>query len=251
MPTTAAATLLVRPAPSALADAVHRGFLAAGFPVMILPTVYEAVAEAARSPVPIRHFIVGVDAFGDQEFRLFPLVRREWPGAMIVAYHSPDFAHKGRLAELVGADVVLDTAESVISFAESLAPAAPSAAAPLAEPPAEKVPAATASPEPASPAAAALPAETSADKPPAAAPAKSGAEALAALAAVVTQIFPAGPYVAASGPAAASTPPQTPAAGQPPAGTTGDTFVGGGEVVGTIELTEEELRLLLGEEEQT
>ena len=253
--TPTAASLLVQSAAGPMVEALRRGLLAAGFPVTIVSSVFDAVVEAARAADPIRHFVVGVDLFGEQEFRLFPLVRREWPGALIVAYHSAGFEHKGRLAEVIGADVVLGTFEAVAQFVESLAPsvaattphpiplpqkdggegvsASSAAQTPSAEPVIEPMP----------PEAAALLAQAPAEKPAVAAGSpKSGAEALKALAAVVTESAPTGQYVAAAGPAAASS--QGPQASQPPADTLAD-----GEVVGTVELTEEELRLLLGEEE--
>ena len=146
---TVAACLLVKPAGSAMGETVHRGLLAAGMRVLSVPTVYDAVVEADRmmrpssaGPVGLRHFIVGIDFFGQQELRLFPLVRREWPQTLLVAYHSPGFDYKGRLAELLGADVILGSDEDVVRFAESLVmPAAPPAAAASKPEPASAAPA--------------------------------------------------------------------------------------------------------------
>jgi hypothetical protein len=329
---TVAACLLVKPAGSAMVETVHRGLLAAGMRVLSVPTVYDAVVEADRmvrpssaGPVGLRHFIVGIDFFGQQELRLFPLVRREWPQTLLVAYHSPGFDYKGRLAELLGADVILGSDEDVARFAESLVmPAAPpdaaaskpepasaapapamekeeAAPAPLAEelppaappttlratapvapptaqhatapaiPPASPMAAVIAvlvdpvpPPSPAAPAAevkpelpvavAAPPPHAPADEMPLPSPAKSSGTALAALAAVVSSMPLAGPYVSAtSAPGAAPTngtanPRQ--AAGQPPAGATAEGLATNDHVIGDIELTEEELRLLLGEEDE-
>jgi hypothetical protein len=298
MKATAAVSLLVKPAGpataspgpagSAMGEALHRGLLAAGMRVAVVPTVFDAVVEAERIAGPrvrttsgtsggLRHLIVGIDYFGQQEFRLFPLVRREWPETLLVAYHSPGLDYKGRLAELLGADAVLATLEDVARFAEGLAssgtaevPASAKATAggppaPLAPEPAPsvsassvpgmRVPLAACPPVPpeqhtGGQAASGTPVRTDtcapdiqppaaaapANKPGVAAPAKSAAEALAALAAVIAESSPTGPYV-------------TSVAGQPP-GAPGDNFLEGGEVVGTIELTEEELRLLLGEEDE-
>jgi hypothetical protein len=266
--TKVAVSVLVDRSNDPMAEALRRGLLAAGFAVTAVPTVFDAVVETARSGVAPRHIVVGVDLFGQQEFRLIPLARREWPTTTIVAYHSAGFEHKGRLAEMIGADVVLDTHEAVIRFVEGLAPSAsnPAGAEEIKNdspfPPRERVtegqvrvaqdvpltPALSpletggegeslSAASPASVAPAAPPALATSGKP-AAASARPGAEALAALADVVTKISPAGPYVAAATPKP-----------QPPAPQSEDDAFTDGEVVGTVELTEEELRLLLGEEE--
>jgi hypothetical protein len=325
MQTMVAACLLVKPAGSEMGECVHRGLLAAGLKALVVPTVYDAVVEADRlmrgrsggaSAGGLRHLIVGVDCFGQQELRLFPLVRREWPQTVIVAYHSSGFEYKGRLAELMGADVLLGSEEDVAHFAESLVTPAslPAAAEPTAETPAPAPPAVQAAPVPvvaeeslvpspvaqtppapmptapaiapatpslpmmtdgavavvaASAAAAAPVAMASPPAPPTgpAAPpktegdlaafppaAKSGAAALAALAAVVSKRPLTGPYMPASpangGTAPAAQPQAQPA--NPPEETnlTEEVLPKDGQVIGTIELTEEELRLLLGEEEE-
>jgi len=261
-PTAAAASILVEHGADPMAEALRRGLLAAGFAVAVVPTVFDAVVEAARSASP-RHFVVAVDFFGQQEFRLFPLVRREWPDATIVAYHSAGFEHKGRLAELVGADVVLASHEEVIRFIEGLAPSAPVPASieeskndsPL--PPRERVAEGRVRVAPDIPLTPALsPQETGGEgdslaAPPVPSPAgrpvvvpnRPSTEAMAALAAAVTKISPTGPYVAG----ALRQEPHQPTA-ESPTDPNEETFIDG-EVVGTMELTEEELRLLLGEEE--
>ena len=102
--------------------------------------------------------------------------------------------------------------------------------------------------------AAAPPPHAPADETHLASPAKSSGTALAALAAVVSSMPLAGPYVSAtSAPGAApanGTANPRQAAGQPPAGATAEDLVTNGHVIGDIELTEEELRLLLGEEDE-
>jgi hypothetical protein len=286
MNATTATSLLVRPTGSPMGEAIYHTFQAAGFRVLVVPSVYDAVVEAARAKGPIRHVIVGVDCFGQQEFRLFPLVRREWPAATLVAYHSAGFEHKGRLAEMIGADVVLGTPEAVARYAEDLTLPAAESPVPLAplstleveEPePAEAEPSpvvAEVAPQP--PAPVAPPArsfETSTSAP------KRPVEVPAPVAAVEPKITPA-PVVAAA-PAPASSMPQSVAvavsatassatlntippvvaAMKPPvsapakpakpaaAPPSEEEAWEDGEVIGTIELTEEEMRLLFGEEE--
>jgi len=130
----AAISCVVRPSTSAAGEAVRQGLRAAGMKVATFATVYDFVAEAARLGGRLRHLILGVDFFGRDDFRVIPLVRREWPETMIVAYHSPGFEHKGQIADLVGADLVLRSPEDIARFLEMLAPGLPVAAAPpLAE----------------------------------------------------------------------------------------------------------------------
>jgi len=127
MSQTAAVSLVVKPAGPA-GELLVQGLRAAGLRVAVVPTVFDAVAEAQRAGDALAYLIVGVDYFGPGEFRLFPLVRREWPGATLVACHSPGFEYKGRVAELVGADVVVCGMEEISRFIESLAPAQAAAA---------------------------------------------------------------------------------------------------------------------------
>ncbi len=119
---TASASLMIKQPGSYAAEALHRGLRAAGHRVVVTPTVYDAVVEAARAPAPFRYLLAGVDFFGRNEFGLIPLVRREWPETVIVAYHSPGFEHKARVAELLGAHVILATPEEAAAFVESVAP---------------------------------------------------------------------------------------------------------------------------------
>jgi hypothetical protein len=124
-----AISCLVRPSNSAAATAVQFGLRAAGVKVISVSTAYDAVVEVERLGGRLRHLILGVDFFGRDELRIIPLARREWPEMMIVAYHSPGFEHKGRLAELVGADLVLGTPDQIANFMESLAPSLPASSA--------------------------------------------------------------------------------------------------------------------------
>ena len=121
--------LFVKAGRSALAEMLHQSLLAAGLPMMVVPTAYDVVAEAQRRGGGVRWLVVGVDYFGPNEYRLLPLVKREWPETVIVAYHSPGFEHKGRLAELVGADVMLSSPEGAAHFMDALAPDGPATAA--------------------------------------------------------------------------------------------------------------------------
>jgi hypothetical protein len=241
----------------------------------VVSNVFDAVVEAehaaqahAGSPArTLTQTIVCVDHFGQQDFRLFPLMRREWPETLITAFHSPGFDYKGRLAELLGADVVLGSAADVAEWVKSLVPAArPGRAAPV-EPPARPAPepppppsAPTGlppsaayqylarAPEPPHPTAPAPPVR----QPPPASPGRSPAQASSA---GPTEVKPAapGPRLTPAAEAVAallkSLPhrfsPKTSTPAQPPA----RDELAGGDVIGTIELTEEELRLLLGEEE--
>ena len=120
--TTASASLMIRQPGSYAAEALHRGLRAAGHRVVVVPTAYDAVVEAARAPAPFRYLLAGIDFFGRNEFGLIPLVRREWPETVIVAYQSPGFEHKARVAELLGAHIILATPEETAAFIEGLAP---------------------------------------------------------------------------------------------------------------------------------
>jgi hypothetical protein len=175
-------------------EALDQALRAAGFCVRVAPTVFDVVTEAHRAGGSLKHLFVGIDHWGPNEFRLLPLVRREWPATTIVAYHSPGFAYKGRVAELVGADAVLGSLDEIVQFIESLAASA-EPAAPV-EPP----------PEP--------------------------------------------PRPASAPPAGRAAPPQPQPEDSNVEDAAGDDGIDG-EVIGTIELTDEELRLLLGEDEET
>jgi hypothetical protein len=140
--------LLVKEPGSALAEVIEQSLGAAGVRVTSVATPYEALVEVERaehatakptggagvaigdrlSPPgeagPLRIVILGVDHFGREEFRLLPLVRRQWPDLTLVAYHSPGFEYKGRLAELVGADFAIGNLDGVSCLLEGLPPAA-------------------------------------------------------------------------------------------------------------------------------
>ncbi len=160
---TAPVSVLVKQPGSAVAEMLDRGLRDAGVWVVLVPTAYDVVAEAERASAAVDHIVVGVDHFGPGEFRLIPLVRREWPETVVVAYHAPGFEYKGRIAELVGADIVLSTAADASRFLATLAlpraaqPVAATQPAPPREPP---------SPAPPAPAAAAGPAEPAPDATP-------------------------------------------------------------------------------------
>ena len=280
--TQAATCLLVRPAASAMSDAIQDGLRAAGLHAAAVSNVFDAVVEAehaargqAGSPArALIQTIVCVDHFGQQDFRLFPLMRREWPETLIVAFHSPGFDYKGRLADLLGADVVLGSAADVAEWVKSLVPAArPGRAAPV-EPSARPAPEPPPAPPPPAPtglppAAAYQYLARAPDPPPAAnasspPPSAPPAEVKPAAPPPANAAPPSPPPSAAPGlrltPAAEAvaallrSPPPRPAPGtatpQPPAQPPASDELAGGNVIGTVELTDEELRLLLGEEEE-
>ena len=240
--------LLVAPTGSPMGEALRQRLRAAGAHLIEAPTVFDAVIEAERAAGAISHLIVGVDWFGQQEFRLFPLLRREWPRILIVAWHSPGFDYKGRLAELIGADVVLGSIEDVSQFAKDLSESSPVPAAP-APPAAPEPPSKVVLPEPQVSRAADVSQSIAVlRKPvrPAEPKAKPPYDLAALKAAVIEEPVP----VAESKPEPSPLPPPSPLA---PAALETDLAPGDelleGEVVGTIELTEEELHLLLGEGE--
>lgn len=189
---TALASLLLKQPGSALAEVLDQSLRAAGARVTTAANPYEVLAEAARAEHPFRYILLGVDYFGRDDFRLLPLLRREWPEVFLVAYHSSGFEYKGELAELVGADLILADEKGLSAFLKSL------------------------SIRPAS----------------ARRPATGGVQEKAYLA------RPARAAAGAETPAPAATEPPT-AKPKPPAGHDAAT-----------RLTEEELRLLLGEEDQ-
>ena len=187
-------------------------------------------------------------------------MRREWPGATLVACHSPGFAYKGRVAELVGADVVLCGLEEISRFIESQAPAQAAAAPPApttVQPPHE----AAGKEAPAPPLAPVEEARVQTGEGPLAAAPPSlyllGAKSRSAPAPEASKP-PAAPP--ADRPAGGPVPPPPPDARpgprplQPVAALPAEPLdaedMVQGEVIGTVELTEEELRLLLGEDEK-
>lgn len=205
---------------SAGADLLHDGLRAAGVHVTVVATVFDLPAEMERAG-GVPYLVLGVDYFGREEFRLLPMVRREWPRTVIVAYHGPGFEHQGRVAELVGADVVLGSPADVSRFVTGLAGplGAADASSAAGERAAAPASAAGPEPEPAAPNAPdgpAAPAEASRPKPPAP-PAGNNLKQ--------------GALPLPDGPADDTTPAEPDAAG-------------------TIKVTEEELRLLLGEDEE-
>ncbi len=117
----ATCALLVRQQGSRLAEVLEQSLGAAGVRVTAVASPYEAILEADRTDRHFRYLIVGVDHFGRDEYRLLPMARREWPETTVVAYHSPGFEYKGRLAELVGADVVVAGLDDISSLLEQLA----------------------------------------------------------------------------------------------------------------------------------
>jgi len=304
-------SFFVQQAGSAAGEALLNGLRAAGFRVVTVRTVWDVVVEIERAG-GARFLVSGIDSFGRDEFRLFPLVRREWPKTVIVAYLNPGFEHLGHIAELVGADVVLASLRDVSAFINGLAPGppqevpkpAPSAPPPapaapdkapepaaakpspapadaslVAPPPAPAAPdkapepaaaepfpaPASASPvappppqpsdSPAAPEAEEVPpyrspilealARTAAKTPPpapkAAGPPARQPSALEALAAAVAQASPAAPKTNLRAPPVQGRPANTPPAGEQ--------IIGVEDGIGTIEVTEEELRILLGEDE--
>jgi hypothetical protein len=293
---TARVSFLVGRADAKTAQAVLQGLPAAGVRVAAIPTAWDAVVEMERAR-GARYLFLGVDYFGRDEFRLIPLVRREWPDTVVIALASAGFEHQGRLAELVGADVVLTSLDGILAFVNGLAPGAPPS-----EPLPARVPAPTGPPAaapktdkaargsvhaPSSPEAPA--ADGAPTGPPAPAPktdnaargsvhAPASPEAPAAGPVPPDHAPPARPQgpTATSGskPPAANSPDAGKSAGavparspavaskpQPPAASSlprtlaedsvdDDDTLAGGRVIGTIEVTEEELRLLLGEDEQ-
>lgn len=241
MTTTGSLSLLVKQAGSAAAEALHRGLRAAGLRLAIVPTVYDVPAEADRAAGGIRQLILGVDHFGPGEFRIIPLVRREWPATVVVAYHSPGFEHKGRIAELVGADVILATPDDLSRFVEGLAPSAAPvpAEAPPTVPPVEAA-------APAAPAPAPAPA---AAEPTAEGPAKEGP--WPSIPPAVKQYLAGGARPAATGTPESVTQPQTREVVKGVENLDGDDELAQGKVLGTIELTEDELRILLGEDDES
>jgi hypothetical protein len=233
------------------AEVLVQGLRAAGVRVATTPTVWDAVVEMEHAR-GARCLFVAVDYFGRDEFRLIPLVRREWPETTIVALVGAGFAHQGRLAELVGADVVLGSIDEISAFVSSLAPGPPPAEprharvrppypAPAGNPPA----APKTDPAIRGPAGAAT-----TSRAPAAGPAPPAAKAAGPVATSPALEALAAALLSRTADSQAKPPPPAPPAQNPPADLAGnDASMTGGRVIGTIEVTEEELRLLLGEDE--
>jgi len=292
-----ATSLLVTQRGSAVADGLERGLRALGVPITLVATPYDAVTEAAGRAEPVERLIVGVDFMGPDEFRILPLFRREWPDTCIVAYHSPGFEHKGRIAELVGADLVVAGPEALSRFLRMVvstrpprpsratvatprsSPAAPSSgpgvAAPV-RPQHAEAEAALARPaqRPAQPRHPSRPAPASwtrsaepdakADMHPAFADALRQGPVRPEVRASAEPVGPAAARAAPASPAPAPAPPAPAASAlvpplapksptEPPhediENLDADDDLARGRVLGTVELTEEELRLLLGEDD--
>jgi hypothetical protein len=244
-------------------EALDQALRAAGFCVRVAPTVFDVVTEAHRAGGSLQHLFVGVDHWGPNEFRLLPLVRREWPATTIVAYHSPGFAYKGRVAELAGADAVLGSIDEIVQFIGSLAASA-EPAAPVEPPPEPPRPAPVAKAETTRPVGAAPPAAVAAspaiepadtappgvapvlEPPPA--PTRPPASPVQSIPMIQRQAQP--PRPASAPPAGRVAPPQPQPEDSNVEDAADDDGIDG-EVIGTIELTDEELRLLLGEDEET
>lgn len=233
-------SLLVKPA-GLEGEALEKALRDAGFSVRIAPTVFDVVTEAHRAGGALKHLFVDVDHWGPAEFRLLPLVRREWPATTIVACHSPAFAYKGRLAELAGADAVLGSTEEILQFVEGLAaPAEPAPAPPsLKQAPVSEAVAETVEPPPAPPQAGSPPPSPEAARPPA-----------SPLQSIPMIQPPTRPPEPASAPPADRPAPAPPGSVEPGDENLASEDGAEGEVIGTIELTEEELRMLLGEDEE-
>ena len=260
---TARVSFLVGRADAKTAQAILQGLPAAGVRIAAIPTAWDAVVEMERAR-GARYLFLGVDYFGRDEFRLIPLVRREWPDTVVIALASAGFEHQGRLAELVGADVVLTSLDGILAFVNGLAPGAPPS-----EPRPARVPAPTSPP-------AAAPKTDNAARGSVHAPASPEAPAASPVPPDhAPPALPQGPTATSdskppaanspdAGKTAGASPAQSPAVAskpQPPAASSlprtlaedsvdDDDSLAGGRVIGTIEVTEEELRLLLGEDEQ-
>jgi hypothetical protein len=246
------ATLLVKQAGSEMAHALERGLRATGLPLTVLANPYDAVTEAATGDAPVEYLVVGVDFFDAEAFRLIPLFRREWPDTTVVAYHSPGFEHKGRIAQLVGADVVVSRPAQLLDLLATLSRQTPPTAAPRpAAARAGDAPAPSAAPSqtPSRDAAAEPP---PAPRPPEPSRAPEPAEAPRATV-PPPPVEERGPREHSPTPAEAK---QTEPASPAPAldeteNLDHDEELSQGRVIGTIELTDEELRILLGEDEDT
>jgi hypothetical protein len=272
------ATLLVKQPGSEVALALERGLRAAGLPLIVVTNPYDAVTEATRADPPVRYLLVGVDFFDGEAFRLLPLFRREWPETTIAAYHSPGFEHKGRIAGLVGADVVLSRPDQLLTWLAKLARQERRDAGRPEGGPAETEPVAASPPQPerapatrppTAPAAHPPPSAEPVEAPPAAAPAPPAPEPPPRREPPPEQAPAPEPAPPAEEVPGAFTPPEPPAqpdeapherSAPPPAAPPAAEEVedddetqalDGGRIIGTVELTDEELRILLGEDDDT
>jgi len=267
------ATLLVKQPGSEMAHALERGLRAAGISLTVATTPYDAVTEAARADPSPAYLLVGVDFFDAEAYRVLPLFRREWPSTTIVAYHSPGFEHKGRLAGIVGADVVVSRPEQLLTFLGEVSrepqtqPPAPSRAPmkrPAKPPPAPAAPPSAAAPPPA-PVAPVTAGAPLSDLPPQPQPSQTTGPAPSAAPQPSEAQRPTAPSAPAERPARR---PPAPAAAPAPADSDvtpfvpppavdetenldGDEALTEGRIIGTVELTDEELRILLGEDDDT
>jgi len=265
-------TLLVKQAGSATGDALERGLRAAGLPLVVATNPFDTVTQAARRGSPVRYLVVGVDFYDAETFRLLPLFRREWPTTTIIAYHSPGFEHKGRIARLVGADVVLSEPAGLIEFLGSLSRGGPPASVTRPEAPRPAEPPAPAVHEESDvlPAPARPPAEA-AHAPPVAAQAPAAQPLVAPIwqpeHETGRQETPPSPRQEVWPEPALRQPPAPPPADHTPApeprmaapapakpeieNLDDDRELEHGRVIGSVELTDEELRILLGEDDET
>ena len=251
---TASTALLIKQQGSATGEVLDRGLRAAGHRLVAVTTAYDGVVEAGRAPRPFGHLLVGIDFYGRNEFGLLPLVRREWPETVIVAYHSPGFGHKARIAELLGAHIILATPDQVSTFLEGLAAGAMASAGPgpfFAATQASRQ----------------LGAEPESPAPPAAMPREAAAEDGVRPLVLADDTPPPAPRL--QDVAGREEPPEPvqpvhgrapeedkeeawrkPPDAHEPMPVNDDDPLAKGRVIGTVELTEEELRLLLGEDEE-
>jgi len=244
--------LLLKQPGSYMGDLLAQGLAAAGVSVTVVSSPYDLVVEAERAAGAFSHILVRVDYFGRDEFRLMPLVRREWPHTVVAAYHAPGFEQKGLLADLVGADCVLSTDADVSRFLETLGQperaARPEEA--KASPPSEASAGEAAAPPPKRPAEAPRPVAPAASP---GDPAVLAASLQAALAHEMEDIDAGGPTaretrIPPAPPPAVARPPAAPAGNAPPSPV--PRHQGPGESAEpVVELTEEELQMLLRPED--
>ncbi len=112
--------LLLRHPGSAFADVLAQSLGAAGVRVTSVTRPYDVLIAAERAPGPYRYVILGLDGFSRDEFRLLPILQREWPDSRRVVYHSAGFEYKARLAEFLGADLVLEGLDGISALLEAL-----------------------------------------------------------------------------------------------------------------------------------
>jgi hypothetical protein len=238
-------TLLLKSGGCPAAETLHRSLRAAGLPVAVLASAYDVPAAMLQRGPAVDRLVLGVDAFGREEFAVIPMVRREWPHVSIVAYVSAGFEYKGRIAELVGAQTVLASPAQVAAYVDAVAdgPALPREAAP---------------PPPIVRADDAAPAGLFCAAPPEASPLNVTAAAPDAphshddAPAPDAEAPLPGPFAP---PPARERSPASAAADWDAADAQADEFADeselvDAEVIGTVELTEQELRMLLGEDDE-